>query len=114
MLNENIEIKLYVLSEGLSLEDTKRVSRDLDLIKRIDFMIKGVKDKGSRGLRNIYAVHKKGRFSGYRIEDLKFVPDKFDSEHFFLYSDDSSVKEITLEEMDEIQKTLDELKTNPA
>ena len=102
MNSQNIEIRLYLHDEGLAKEEVERIPKDLETISKIAFMIKGE----IKGIRRVYTIEKRGKFAGYRIEDYEIVKD------LFLYSDISARKEISLEEIDVIQKTLAELKNH--
>ncbi|MEK6936995.1 MAG: hypothetical protein AABW58_02900 [Nanoarchaeota archaeon] len=110
MLNGNIEIRLFLPDEGLAQKELERVVKDLELMKRIAFTIKG-KTEDIKGERRVYALHRQGKLAGYRIEDVEFIPDRFDPQHFFHYSEGR--KEITLEDLDEINRTQEELKQKP-
>jgi hypothetical protein len=105
----NIEVRLY-LPDGLSQHDVERLSKDLELMSKIAFMTAG--KQSDRGIRNVYAIHKGGKFTGYRIEDFEYVPDKFDPNHLYTYSEGLSRREIKLEEMDKIAAKLKELRSN--
>lgn len=107
----DIEVRLYLPDEGLNKEEIQRIPKDLELFSKIAFMMTG--KQSDRGLRRVYAIHNKGKFTGYRIEDIEFLKDKYDSDHVYQYSEGVSKREITLEQMDKITAKLAELRVNP-
>ncbi len=109
-----IEVKIYFPTVSLSKKDAielvLRIPRDLELFSQIPFMTAG--KQSENGIRNVYAIHRGGKVTGYRIEDIELLTNKFDPNNFFGYSEGLSRREITLEEMDKIAAKLEELRSN--